>query len=147
MTVTIPAPDWFSPQDGLLGKNVNPDPSDALGMIVIAGEDLYVDGDPCDWSTTQPARPSTTVDASVAAMSAQKSRDATKPVDVTVGGYSGKSITVHVPDDADFGQCDQATFGRWGVAVATDPTPMRYHQAPARSTSRGRSGSHSRPDQ
>jgi hypothetical protein len=122
ITVTIAAPDWYGPGSGLLAKG------DA-GMIVFAGEDLYVYGDPCHWSTTRPARPSTTVDAFVAAMSAQKSRDATKPGDVTVGGHAGKSITLHVPDDADFAQCDQGTFGSWGIA-GTDQSPFRYHQGP-----------------
>jgi hypothetical protein len=122
MTVTIAAPDWYGPGSGLLAKG------DA-GMIVFAGEDLYVYGDPCHWSTTRPARPSTTVDAFVAAMSAQKSRDATTPGDVTVGEYAGKSITLHVPDDADFAKCDQGTFGSWGIA-STDQSPFRYQQGP-----------------
>jgi hypothetical protein len=126
MTVTIAAPDWYGPDSGLLAKG------DA-GMIVFAGEDLYVYGDPCKWATTRPARPSTTVDAFVAALSAQKSRDATKPVDVTVGGYAGRSITVHVPDDANFSLCDRdngnrGTFGSWTMASCSDP--CRFNQGP-----------------
>jgi hypothetical protein len=129
ITVTIPAPDWYGPGPGGLYKDDKADPSgDGAGMIVFPGDDLYVYGDPCDWSTTRPARPSTTIDAFVAAMSAQASRAATEPVDVTVDGYSGKSITVHVPDDADFSQCDQATFGSW--VAGGEGTPSRYQQGP-----------------
>jgi hypothetical protein len=128
MTVTIPAPGWWGePGGGALAKNDNPDPFGA-GMITFVG-DLYVFGDPCRWATTRPDTPATTVDEFVAAMSAQASRDATEPVDVTVDGYAGKSITVHVPDDANFAECDGATFGSWGMP-GSDLSPFRYHQAP-----------------
>jgi hypothetical protein len=129
MTVTIPGPDWYgAPGDGILIKDDNAAAPDGAGMIVFFG-DLYVYGDPCAWSTTRPDEPATTVDEVVAALSAQASRDATAPVDVMVGGHAGKSMTLHVPDDAVFSDCDQDTFGSWGVPGA-DPGPYRYHQDP-----------------
>ena len=64
----------------------------------------------------------------MAALSGQASRDASAPVDITVGGHAGKSITLHVPDDAVFSQCDQGYFGSWGGPA--EPTPYRYHQGP-----------------
>ena len=129
MTVTIPAPDWYGePGDGILVKNDVSDAPDGAGMIVFFG-DLYVYGDPCDWATTRPEAPASTVDELVAALTAQASRDATEPVDVTVDGYAGKSITLHVPDDAVFNECDSDTFGSWGVP-GDDVTPFRYHQDP-----------------
>jgi hypothetical protein len=102
-------------------------------MIVLFG-DLDVYGDPCDWVETRPATPATTVDELVAALTAQASRDATEPVDVTVDGYAGKSITLHVPKawptgDGAFADCDTGTFGSWGVP-GDDMTPFRYHQDP-----------------
>lgn len=129
MTVTIPGPDWYGePADGILIKNDNSAAPDGAGMIVFFG-DLYVYGDPCQWATTRPDTPATTVDEFVAAMTAQASRDASAPVDITVDGYAGKSITLHVPEDADFSECDRGTFGSWGVP-GTDVTPFRYHQDP-----------------
>ena len=129
MTVTIPAPDWYGePGGGILVKRDNTDAPEGAGMIVFTG-DLFVYGDPCRWSTTRPDTPATTVDELVAALAAQASRDASQPVDVTVGGYAGKSITLHVPDDAVFSECDRGTFGSWGLPGA-DPTPSRYHQDP-----------------
>lgn len=131
--VTIPAAGWFGEEGGgILVKDDNADPPDGAGMIAFVGP-LYVYGDPCQWSTTTPDTPATTVDELVAALSAQASRDATAPVDVTVGGYAGKSITLHVPDDAaysagEFTDCDQGYFGSWGTD--TEPTPARYHQGP-----------------
>ncbi|MGI8830864.1 MAG: hypothetical protein ACR2I5_14005 [Candidatus Limnocylindria bacterium] len=128
ITVAIPAPGWFGELGGgILTKNENVDAPDGAGMIVFA-EDLYVYRDPCEWSTTKPETPATTVDELVAALSAQSLRDASAPVDITVDGYTGTSITLHVPDDAVFGECDQGTFGSWGVAG--ESTPGRYAQDP-----------------
>jgi hypothetical protein len=128
ITVTIPAPDWYGePGGGILVKNDNPDAPDGAGMIVFSG-DLYVYGDPCEWATTRPDTPATTVDELVDALAAQASRDASEPVNVTLGGYAGKSITLHVPDDAVFSECDGGTFGSWTVPGGLDPS--RYHQGP-----------------
>jgi hypothetical protein len=128
-TVTIPAPDWYGEVgDGILIKSDNSAAPDGAGMITFFG-DLYVYGDPCQWATTRPNEPATTVDELVNALAAQASRDASDPVDVTVDGYAGKSITLHVPDDAVFSECDRGTFGSWGVP-GDDVTPFRYHQDP-----------------
>ena len=89
---------------------------------------LYVFGDPCAWSTTKPNAPATTVDELMAALAAQALRDASTPADITLDGYAGKSITLHVPDDADFDRCDQDKFGSWTNGPALEPE--RYHQGP-----------------
>jgi hypothetical protein len=134
ITVTIPAPGWDGdPQAGILVKeDSGADPPDGAGMIVFDGP-LYVYANPCQWSGTAPETPATTVDELVAALSAQASRDATEPVDITVDGYQGKSITLHVPDDATyaagrFTDCDQGYFGSWTAGATLEP--YRYHQGP-----------------
>lgn len=124
-TVTVPRPGWLG-DGGILARD-DVDPPAGAGMITFTGE-LYVYGDPCAWSTTVPKTPATTVDELVTALAAQADRDATPAVDVTVGGYTGKSITLHVPVDAGFGQCDQGYFGSWGGPA--EPTPYRYSQGP-----------------
>lgn len=139
ISVTTPPSGWSGDQGGgILEKGpAGADPPDGAGMIVFEG-DLWVYGDPCKWSTTTPDAPATTVDELVAALSAQTSRDATAPADVTVGGYAGKSITLHVPGDLafdanrDFTECDQGKFGSWAAVsgAGPDPTPSRYHQGP-----------------
>ncbi|HEU4864524.1 MAG TPA: hypothetical protein VFU44_12230 [Candidatus Limnocylindria bacterium] len=63
------------------------------------------------------------------ALAAQASRAASEPVAITVDGYAGKSITLHVPDDAVFSECDRGIFGSWGVS-RSDISPFRYHQGP-----------------
>lgn len=132
ISVTIPAPGWSGDVgSGILCKNDGcSDPPDGAGMIVFQGP-LYVYGDPCQWESTTPDTPATTVDEIVAALAAQASRDASDPMDVTVGGYAGKLITLHVPDDAvyagRFSECDQGYFGSWAVP---GDSPARYHQGP-----------------
>jgi hypothetical protein len=128
VTVNIPASGWYGePGIGFIEKGFNgSDPPDGSGMIVFT-EDIYVYGDPCEWSTTRPDQPASTVDEAVAALSAQASRNATAPVDVTLGGYAGKSITLHVPDDADEAECDEGEFASWGVRTED---PARVHQGP-----------------
>ena len=74
------------------------------------GTGFSVPGDPCQWTSTRPETSATTPDDIVVALAAQASRDASDPVDVTVGGYAGKMITLHVPNDADFADCDEGDF-------------------------------------
>jgi len=87
--------------------------------------DVY--GDPCQWKSTIPETPATTVDEIATALAAQASRDGSEPVDVNVNGYTGKKITLHVPDDAVDDNCDQGTFASYGIAGAY---PSRTHQGP-----------------
>ena len=72
----------------------------------------------------------TTVDEFVAALSSQPTRNASEPVDITLGGYTGKSITLHIPDDADLSQCDQGIFGSWNCGDAADPVACGFHGGP-----------------
>jgi hypothetical protein len=127
ITVTIPAPGWDG-DGGSLVRNDNSDPPDGAGMIGPWYGPQYVFGDPCRWSTTTPKVPASTVDEMVAALTAQKSRDASAPVAITLDGYSGKRITLHVPDDATFSTCDSGQFASW--TSSPNGEPERYHQGP-----------------
>jgi len=127
ISVTIPAAGWWGePGGGVLLIN-DADPPAGAGIITFVDDGYHVYGDPCQWSTTRPDTPATTVDELVAALSAQASRDALAPVDITLDGYAGMSITLHVPDDADFAECDEDRFASWGVP---GEDPARYHQGP-----------------
>ena len=131
-TVTIPAPGWHGePQSGVLckGELACDIPQHMAGMIGPWFGNLYVYGDPCEWSSTKPDAPASTVDELVAALTAQQHRDASAPVDVTLGGYPGKFITLHVPWNLSIAECDNSSFGSW--ALPGESTPSRYHQIPA----------------
>jgi hypothetical protein len=129
ITVSVSTPGWFGERgEGFVVKGEDAGGPDGAGMIVFEGRDLYVYADPCQWATTRPDTPAATVDELVVALTAQATRDASAPVDVTVDGHEGKSITLHVPDDAVFSTCDHGEFGSWGQG--SNPTPARYHQDP-----------------
>ena len=134
ISFTIRAPGWSGDVGGgvLCKSSGCSDPPDGAAMIAFQGY-LYVYGDPCQWSSTGPDTPATSVDELVAALAAQASRDASAPVDVTVDGYAGKSITLHVPDDAAyvggrFSDCDRGEFRSWVRDPVADSA--RYHQGP-----------------
>jgi hypothetical protein len=105
------------------------DPPQTVGAALLAwawpaGTGFNVYGDPCQWLTTIPATPATTPDEIAAAFAAQASTDATAPVDVIVGGYAGKAVTLHVPMEYDlpnstreerFADCDEDAFVFYGV--------------------------------
>jgi len=126
-TVTIPAPDWHGLHTYTsVEKNGMAGPPQGARLVVFGG-DMVVYGDPCAWESTRPGDPAASLDELVAALSAQASRDATEPVDVTVGGYPGKMLTLHVPEDAVFTDCDGGEF-RTLIEVGTDG--VHFHQGP-----------------
>jgi len=130
ITVTMPASGW-SGEPGAWFVEWDPDganpPYGAAIVVFTVDEEFYVYGDPCSWSSTRPDTPATTVDELVAALATQPSRNPSAPEDITVGGYAGKKITLHVPDDAVFSACDEGEFASFGVA---GEDPARYHQGP-----------------
>jgi hypothetical protein len=134
ISVTVPGPGWDGEGDGGV---IFPMSEDNSGILVFYG-DLWIYGDPCAWSTTTPEAPATTVDEIIAALAAQASRDASTPEDITIGGYAGQRITLHVPDaiafdpatDAGFPDCDRTYFGTLEDANVDEPPPHRYHQGP-----------------
>lgn len=133
--VTIPAPGWFGdPREGFIVKDDNANAPDGAGLLVFAEVndllvglgDLYVYGDPCHWESTKPDTPVTTVDDAIAALASQADRNASEAEDVTLGAYTGKRITLHVPDDAVFRDCD---LGEFRTLVEGEDS-ARYHQDP-----------------
>jgi hypothetical protein len=144
VTLDIASSGWVSlPEFDAVSKDDDGlDPPETVGAALLAwgwpaGTGFHVYGDPCRWSTTIPETPATTPDEIAADLAAQASRDATAPIDVTVGGYAGKAITVHVPmafevpnatREEEFADCDQNVFGSY--ATEGDTEPSRNHQGP-----------------
>ena len=131
ITVALPAPGWrFDADVGHLSKG------DEVGNVPEAAillwshptaTEFYVPGDACRSESTMPDTPATTPDEISAALAAQASRDASEAVDATIGGYAGKSLTVHVPDDAVFADCEGETY----LTYATGDDPgARPQQGP-----------------
>ena len=129
-TVTIPAPDWYGFQylTEVVKHGIAAPPQGA--MLIGFGGDMSVYGDPCAWESTRPDDPAASLDELVAALSAQTSRDATAPVDVTVGGYPGKMLTLHVPEDAEFTDCDGGEFRTLIMESTSGDEFVSFHQGP-----------------
>ena len=128
LTITIPAPGWDGDAAGGILLKGWPEPEGA-GMIIFAQQEYQVFGDACNWETV-PATTVTTVDEFVAALAAQPSRDASEPVEVSVGGCSGESMRLRVPDDADVSECDQGDFGSWNCGDPADQSPCGFVGGP-----------------
>lgn len=130
ITVTIPAPGWNNPGNGALEKGEEMDNLPEAALLPFsdpAGSPFYVYADPCRMESTKPETPATTVEEIVAALVAQASRDASEPEDVTVGGYPGQVITLHVPGDINAGACEGGRFASFGIG---QDELARYHQGP-----------------
>ena len=130
ITVTIPETGWYGPP-GEWAMEGSPDGFEApawAGIIAfVVDKKFYVYGDPCDWRSTRPEAPATTVDELVSALASQASRNPSAPEEITVGGYSGKKITLHVSDDVRLRDCDEGAFSTFGVA---GEDPALYAQGP-----------------
>lgn len=134
ITVTLPESGWYGEPGGwaLEGEGGFSPPSGAAIIAFVVDKEFYVYGDPCRWKDSRPDTPATTVDELVAALAGQPSRNPSAPEDITVGGYSGKKITLRVPEDVAFSDgaftdCDEENFSSFGVA---GEDPARWHQGP-----------------
>jgi hypothetical protein len=143
ITVTIPASGWACPGVGscilIKGDEWDGDIAPESAMITkFTTSGIHVYQDPCQWEYDLPDPPATTADDIAAALAAQPSRDASDPVDVTVGGYPGKMVTLHVPDELGFSDagaftdCFRGVYASYtyGDHDADGTAPTREHQAP-----------------
>jgi hypothetical protein len=140
ISVDIATPGWSSlPQFDAVNKaDDGLDPPQTVGGALIAwafpvGTEFLVYEDPCRWASTSPESPATTPDQIAAAFQAQAQTDATTPLDVTVGGYAGKAVTVTVPMSYDvpgatreekFGDCDDQSFVFYGIVGASEDSAL-----------------------
>jgi hypothetical protein len=136
VTVDIASPDWRSLTEyDLVDKDDDGrDAPDSAGAALLAwawpvGTGFNVYGDPCQWRTTIPETPATTPEEIAAALAAQAPSDPSVPVDVTVGGFSGKAITLsvpmeyHIPDaprEERFADCHNASYAYYGIEGEED---------------------------
>ena len=145
ITVDIPAPGWtYSELDRVLEKGEGCGPAGSRRCCLAChrqpGRASTCTGIRASGASTTPETPATTVEEIVAALAAQASRDASAPVDVTVGGYAGKMITLHVPmREVPTRPGTSSTIATRRIRQLRDrrSEPSRDHQGRARSTSCG----------
>jgi hypothetical protein len=136
-TVVVPA-GWFALGTDLVDKY--PETGKRRPVLGLSVWDVgQVPRDPCHWQG-KGLDPGPSVETLVAALVAEKMRNATSPTDVTLAGYEGKYFEWSVPADmmsstwTDFDGCDLSSDGvdrdfvSW---FANDPThDERYEEVP-----------------
>jgi hypothetical protein len=101
-TVTVPPGFEGFGHDGLIPSKTGTGPPDGWGFAVLWAGDLY--SDPCH-GTTGDLDSGSSVDDLVNAIAAQPMYTSSRPIPVTVGGYSGKQIDIQMPSDVDLATC------------------------------------------
>jgi hypothetical protein len=131
LTLTFTVPDgWFGFGDGTIF------PADGSGVAFQFLDVTSVNSDPCQWRGPDgDVSAGTTVDDLVAALVAQTAYDVSDPIDVSIGGYSGKRVDVVWPAELFEGQtsdapgCDDGVARLW--STSTHGESAIYGQGPA----------------
>lgn len=92
------------------------------GMAILFEDVTTLNGDPCAWSgTDDDVTVGPTVDDLVEALLAQTAYEVSDPVDVSIGGYSGRRVDIVVPTDPfprqadDAPECDEGNYYMWST--------------------------------
>jgi len=131
VAASIAAPLWGGePDSGFLCKigsagSCAPSP-DGARLFVFAGREYDVYGEACQWSTTRPENPATSVDEFIDALALQGSRDESAPEDISLGRYDGKRIVLRM-HPIEFDACDDGHPALFGPAGA-DPVRRSERQ-------------------
>jgi uncharacterized protein YceK len=131
-SVLITLPDGWNHGGWLVNKPRAGHDTPPIAVMFWDVDSVY--GHACQWEGTL-FRPGRSVNELANALADVPMRNATDPVDVTIGGYSGKYLEWSVPDDIEFDddgnavECDSFAgppeFVSWtGIGLASS----RYHQ-------------------
>lgn len=132
LAVTFTVPEgWIGGADagtgglGLILIPAGPPSSWAPGGIAILFIDVTtVNDDPCRWETDNDIAVGPAVDDLVETLVAQTAYEVSEPVDVTIGGHSGKRVDIVAPTEPFDGQssfardCDGERFRLWSDTVS-----------------------------
>ena len=99
-TVTVPA-GWSGFEDWAI---VGPEMPGNVGTALVLGDKMGVPADSCRADGTPPAA---TVDDFIASVQARDDWVVSEPVDISVGGYTGRRIDIELP--ADIASCGSNT--------------------------------------
>lgn len=130
--VLVTVPDGWNNGGWLINK---PTPDHEVPPISIQLWDVEeVFGHPCQWDGTL-MPPGSTVDDLATALATVPDRNATEPVDVTLGNYSGKYLEWSVPADQEYDEfgnavgCDRSEgIGEFRSWTGDGMASLRYHQ-------------------
>jgi hypothetical protein len=121
--LTFTVPDGWSTTAGFVYKDrgsTSPDYAPGSGpgdVALISWTVSHTYGDACHWGGTL-VDAGSTIDELVAALQAQKSRVASAPTDVLLGGLPSRQIVMTTPADLDLATCNNGILRFW-----PDPGP------------------------
>jgi len=125
----------FAPAGWIADENIVVDSDSFVAGLKVTWV-ARVPRDPCHWKDSL-VPPGPTVDDLVELLVAQRLRNSSTPVEVTLAGYSGKFLEWSVPDDmvvtgdADFRGCDQTDEGHTDfISWIGKDGGHRYHKGP-----------------
>lgn len=124
--VTLTVPEGWEPDPlrlgvWLIGKGNGP--PDGANLFVERGGWLY--RDPCHSSATTAIQVGPSVDDFANAIANNPPLDATTPVPVTLGGYSGKYLDLQIP--ADISACTEGAYWPWEPGFYAQGASQRWH--------------------
>ena len=124
LTVTFTVAEGWQTFGTVLMPSGEPDVGPPGGMAILFPGDVTTLNDPCNWrGTADDLRVGPAVDDLVEALLAQTAYEVSDPVDVTIGGYTGRRVDILVPTEPFAGQdspapeCDQEVFQLWNTAA------------------------------
>jgi hypothetical protein len=128
--ILITVPDHWNSAGWLLNQPRSGESAPPVAVQFWEVEQVY--RHPCQWKGSL-FWPGPTVDDLAKALAEVPLRNATKPIAVTLDGYSGKYLEWSVPADIDFSKCDadgaEHFFESWTGSVVGDEGD-RYQQGP-----------------
>jgi hypothetical protein len=135
ITIQFTVPSGWTWNDWYLSQGAGTGPPGGVGVGFMTGmeqEDFLVYTDPCSWSESEPDPPTgPTAEDFIRALATQPGRNATEPTERRgnqlegPGTWPGWTVTIEVPEDAVFSECDGRQYRSWG------PEPNeRFHQGP-----------------
>jgi hypothetical protein len=117
----LEVPERFSTIGGWVIFDEDPKGGGGVGYWTVS----EVVRDPCsDFGAANAIDAGSTVEEAVAAFQRQRLTRLTAPVPVSVDGYDGLSLELHVPTDIDFAECPE--YNVW----ESDPAGARYMEGP-----------------
>jgi hypothetical protein len=123
---TFTVPDgWVGYPPGAVAPKAGTEGPDGAAMALIQVTGLF--SDPCHGNAVADVPVGTTVDDLVTAFQDQTAYEVSAPVDVRLGGHSGKRIDLQLPSDLDFGSCDGDAFWVWDGAPYAQGPGNRWH--------------------
>ena len=111
--ITIDVPDGF---EGFGETGVHATGAGGADTDVFLYDVGYTFADACDWKGT--LTPISSADELVAALAGQRGLNPTSPTDVVVSGFSGTTMEITVPPQAELDRCSEGRMQAWAIQSA-----------------------------